>query len=80
MTPLEAIQYHIGHRRRDLSLALCKDFDTRWVGELPIVFDGTPAECVAYAESRGFAWVNDRENLFGGYFDHPTEAATLFPV
>ena len=48
MTPLEAIQQHrIGHRQRDLSLAV---------------------------------WVKDDNNLFGGYFDHPTEAATLFPV
>jgi hypothetical protein len=67
-------------RRRPLSLSQRKDFDSRWIGELPIVFDGTPAECIAYAEAKGCGWHSDPEMLFGGYFDHPTDCLTLYPT
>jgi hypothetical protein len=66
--------------KKTLSLALNKDFDTRWIGELPIVFDGTPAECEAYALERGYWWVPDDTLLFGGLFSHPDEPWMLYPV
>ena len=66
--------------KRVLSLALNQDYDERWIGELPIVFDGTPVECEEYAANQGYQWVNDDRLMFGGYFNHPEEPRMLYPV
>jgi len=73
-------RYMAGSRRREISLALNKDFDTRWIGELPIVFDGTIEQCADYAISKGYHWIECGNLLFGGCFEHPTEPLALYPV
>lgn len=80
MNAQEILVWRLGHRRKELSLAINRNFDTRWIGELPIVFDGSPAQCVEYAESRGYQWIPEDSMLFGGRFEHPTEPNTLYPV
>lgn len=74
------IMRHNAEERSQLELALCANFDTRWMGELPLVFSGTVAECVAYAHDHGYLWAANPDYLFGGTFVHPTEPNTLFPV
>jgi hypothetical protein len=62
MDAAQTLNYRAFNLRRPLVLAIARDFDTRWIGELPICFDGTVKECVDYAESRGFKWLPD-DNL-----------------
>lgn len=66
--------------KREVSLSLSENFDSRWIGELPIVFDGTPKECVAYALDRGYVWRAHDEMLLGGCFEHLTDPNTLYPT
>ncbi len=70
----------IGRKGKIISLAICRDFDTRWIGELPICFDGSPEHCAGYARDCGCIWHDDDAALFGGRWEHPTEALTLYPV
>lgn len=67
-------------RKRPIALAISRDFDSRFVGELPIVFDGTPKECAEYAESKGYVWKPHDLMIMGGVFEHATEPHTLYPL
>jgi hypothetical protein len=67
-------------RGRQVALALSKAFDSRWIGELPVVFDGTPQEVTRYALDRGYVWRAHDEMLLGGCFEHLTEPDTLYPL
>ena len=70
----------IGRRHKVVSLAINRDFDTRWIGELPIVFDGSAEACAKYAFALGYRWIADDRALFGGRWEHPGENWILYPV
>jgi hypothetical protein len=70
----------LGRRSKSLALAISHDFDSRWIGELPITFEGLPQQCADYARDAGYEWLPDNSLLFGGRFEHPELPNTLFPV
>ncbi len=51
--------------------------------KLPVVFQGTPAQCRNFAEKAGYTWKDSRRMLFGGYwYKAPTkdqESSCLHP-
>lgn len=66
--------------QKQICLSVSRDFDTRWIGELPIAFEGTPSECTAFALARGCDWIPDDSLLFGGRFEHPDNPLTYYPT
>ena len=34
----------------------------------PVIYKGALSSCYAWCEERGYKWVADRNNLFGGYY------------
>lgn len=80
MTDVQTLHWRNGWRRRPLSLSVCRDFDTRWLGELPIAFDGTPEEISAFARSQGCVWLPDDNLLYGGRYEHPDEPLIYYPT